>query len=874
MLQTVKKHQFLLLSLTLSANLALSQPMNSSKKSNIKAAKEFMQFEEYERAIPVIEELLKTESGSAWYNFWMGKCLYLTYKRNKALSFLDVANYANPDIDKEFHHYYALTLHYNLRLDDAIAQYKLDAERYLPNSPEYQWNNNRISQCVYAKGLVKKLEGKRVIISNMGPKINSNFAEHSPVISANDSILVYTARRPDCLGARPDEEFYDEDVYYARKIETEEWTIGRNIGSPVNAKGHDATIALTADGKRLYIYRHKKDGGLYVTDFDEEGNRWKDPKPMEKPFNSKHYEACIWQSADGKRMLFSSDRPGGYGGRDIYVCEKQGKHTWSEPENLGPTVNTPFDEDAPFLHPDGRTLYYSSNGPNSMGGFDIFVTEFDTTNGNWLNPLNMGYPVNTPDEDIYFVISASGEHGYYSSGKEGGFGEKDIYRIDFPYFPYPRRNHIIEITGIVQDEKNLDTLEAWIVLFDNSSQTVIDSFLTGPHSGNYFFELSAEFDYSLKIKSVGYDQVTDFFNTPGLIDKDIFLEKNYMLGKPEITTGREEIEIMNVYFDFDEYGLRKESQEEIDRAIKILRENPEISLELRGHTDWFGTYQYNLKLSQSRSFAVQKYLVANNIDPDRLMLTYKSENAPLETNENDKGRQFNRRTEMIFYRNGEVALTSKKLRSDVKSIYVDHTKPKGLPGYDNPGSQEGMPNEGGMTAGNHQTQGMERDYTIAVKPGSASISTTITEVPGNPAISDDDPGSTDHEVEIPEVFAGVVLHHIYFDFDQYDLRQKAMDELNKVKWVLEEDLRLRLEIYGHTDAFGSVDYNQKLSENRCKTSSQYLQKNGIDPSQSFVSGFSELEPIDTNEHPDGRQNNRRVEFRFYLDNQLVYQSVP
>lgn len=916
MFRTVSKLQFLLLFFCISVTCSFAQPMSSSRRSMLKSAKEHMQYEEYEQAIPILTDLLQLEPESPYYNYWMGKSLYQTYKRNQAVKYLDIANDLNPAVDKEFHRFYALALHYNLRFDEAIAQYKLDAQRFENASPEHLWVTNRISQCVYAKELVKKKEGKKVKINNMGPDINTPYAEHSPVISANDSILVFTARRPDCIGARPDEEFYDEDVYYARKTgnagengqENDTWTSAKNIGSPVNEKGHDATIALTADGKRLYIYRHKQGGGLFVTDFDAEGNKWKDPQKMPKPFNSKHYEACIWQSADRNRMFFSSDRPGGYGGRDIYVSYRKGKNSWSDPENLGPTVNTPFDEDAPYLHPDGKTLYYSSNGPNSMGGFDIFVTEFDSTNENWLEPLNMGYPVNTSDEDIYFVISESGQHGYYSSGKEGGYGEKDIYRIDFPYFPYPRRNNIIEISGIIQDETTLDTLPAWVLLIDKSTNEVVDSFYTGAEADSYYFELNENKDYSLKVNVEGYDQINDYFNTPSLNGKDIALEKNYMLVKPILQEQKTTIEIMNVYFDFDEYGLRRQSKIELDRAIKILRENPDLSIELRGHTDWYGTYDYNLRLSQNRSRAVQKYLLANEIDPSRLMLSYYSENDPLETNNNDEGRQYNRRTELIFYKDGEVSLSSQKLRTGVTSVYVDHTRPKGAPGYDKPGSQQNIANSGGMTASDTPKQGqkLERKFTIAARPGGYTSTTKTTTSPsvGATTSADDSPGSTEHEVEganygnpstaslaatansnesigsteaeyaVTDVFEGITLRHIYFDFDKHGLRQESIEELKKVQDLLEEDLRLTLEIHGHTDAFGSIPYNQKLSENRCVSAHQFLLKQGIDATQLTTSGYSELDPMDTNESANGRQNNRRVEFRFYIDDKLVYQSVP
>ena len=337
-------------------------------KNPAKKAKEHIQFGEYEQAIPVLSDLLESDPNSAYYNFWMGKSLFLTYRKNKALDYLNKVSEINPQVDEEFHYYYGLTLHYNLNFDQAIEEYKADLERYKPNSDDFKWVNNRISQCVYAKNLVKKKEGEKVQVVNMGDKINSRFAEHSPVISANDSILIYTARRPDSKGARPEEGYYDEDLYISYR-KGDRWTEGKNIGAPVNEKGHDATISLSADGTTLYIYRHKKDGGLFVTTFDTTGKKWREPKQLGKPLKSKYYEASICISADGKTGFFSSNRPGGIGGQDLYRIERPDKESddWSEPENLGPSINTPHDEDAPYFHPDGKTLYYVLQWPQQYG---------------------------------------------------------------------------------------------------------------------------------------------------------------------------------------------------------------------------------------------------------------------------------------------------------------------------------------------------------------------------------------------------------------------------------------------------------------------------------------------------------------------------
>lgn len=847
-----------------------TQPRNGKEtREALKAAKEHLQYEEFHDAIPYIQDLLEEDPSSAYYNFWMGKCLYITYQRNKALPYFEKVEKVNPEVDDEFFYYFGLTLHYNLLFDKAIQAYRKDLERYEPNSTEYAFVNNRVAQCLQAKEIVKRKEGDQVKIENMGATINSPFSEHSPVISANDSMLVYTARRPECLGAKPAEHFYDEDLYVAFK-KGDIWSKGENIGHPVNSKGHDATISINADAKTLYIYRHKKAGGLYKTDFDDKVKKWNEPKAIEKPLNSKYYEASICESADGKLMFFTSDRPGGYGGRDVYMVKKNDKDEWSEPINLGPPINTRFDEDAPYFHPDGKTLYYSSNGPQSMGGFDIFVTEL--VEGTWLEPLNMGYPVNTPDDDIYFVISSSGKSGYYSSGKEGGFGEKDIYNIEFPYYPYPRRYNIIELAGVVQDVNSLDTLNAMVFLVDNETHKILDSVKTGPETGQFYFVLEPERSYSLEVKSDGYPSSTEPVITPVLRSEDIWMERTLLLAKPlAALEPKEELpampEIQNIYFDFDKFDLRQESKNELDMVIDILNQNPNLSLTIKGHTDWFGTYDYNVALSENRSNAAYYYLTQSGIPKARIHQTYFSENKPMETNTNDDGRQYNRRCEFIFSMGEKVVLQSKKLRSGMEGVYVDHATPKGLPGFDNPNGTPGSIANGALSsAKDWNDEDKQPTSPVAFTPTASSPTVSEPSVPtaSNPTNASSEEAS----------FANLDLRNIYFDFDKFNIREESRTELRKVIDLLRNDPSLKLEILGHTDAFGSNTYNQTLSENRCSSTYQYLVAQGIGQDRLVLAGFSEENPIDTNDSNSGRQNNRRVEFRLVKNGNTVYKSRP
>lgn len=860
---------FLVLAVMLTGVNDLSAQRGKRKKAPLKMAKKHLQYEEYEEAIPFIQELLNKDDQNAYYNFWMGKSLYLTYKKNKALPYMDKVNEVNPDVDKDFHYLYGLTLHYNDRLEEAIAEYRKDQSQFEPDDARYRVLSNRISQASYAKQFQDRKDSKLVKINNMGESINSEYAEHSPVISADNTLLMYTARRPDSRGADPENHYYDEDIYMARK-QGDSWSAGENIGTPVNSKGHDATISLTADAKTLYLYRHKKAGGLYRTDFDEEGKEWKEPRSVEKPLNSKYYEASICQSADSSLLFFSSERPGGYGGLDIYMVERDGKN-WGEPKNLGPRINTAFNEDAPFIHPDGITLYFSSDGGSSIGGYDIFVTEFDSSSQVWLEPLNMGPPVNSADDEIYFVISSDGLTGYFASGREGGYGEKDIYEAKFPYFRYPKRFYAMQIAGMIQDVNSLDTVASSIKLIDKSTGEVVDEMATSDGSRRYLFTVEPERSYSLQVAADGYDPVTEDFTTPELVDEDVSLERNIFVSRnvrvipPPVETAPVLPEIQHIYFDFDKSNLRKKAKEELESVAGILLKNNQLSVVIAGHTDWYGTYDYNVELSNNRSKAAIEYLESLGVDRSRIQETFFSENQPLEENEEDLGRQYNRRCEFRFVQsNGTIAFSSMKLRRGEEAPWVDRTTPKGEPGFDNPGAS--TVGSGGFSPADEPPAVVETDYSDDVFVSSESDKEGFEdpEAPGPGYIANN----------LPAGLESLELHHIYYDFDKSYLRKASMDQLQEVVDALRKNPDLVLHIKGHTDTYGSTDYNQRLSYNRSLAAFEYIEAQGISDSRVVVKGFSELQPIASNDNSSGRQSNRRVEFEIRDGSRILMRSSP
>ena len=428
------------------------------------------------------------------------------------------------------------------------------------------------------------------------------------------------------------------------------------------------SVGVSPDGQKLFVYKFKKnDGGdIYVCEL--KGDEWSKPRQLGKNINTEYHESSASFSYDGRTMYFVSDRPdAGYGGRDIYMNKllfpdlKVGKKgRWGKAINLGPIINTEYNEEGVFMHPDGKTLYFSSTGHNTMGGYDIFKSVYE--NGRWGKPENLGYPINTPDDDIFFTISGSGKHGYYSSVKKEGFGEKDIYKITFlgpekqvvlntednllASLAAPVSETVIEpvleinavaltiLKGIIKDAITLKPVEASIELADNEENEIIADFTSNSTTGKYLVSLPAGKNYGIAVKAEGYLFHSENFDIPKSagfkeITKDIELKK--------VAVGSKII-LKNIFFDFDKATLRPESSNELERLTKLLNDVPTLKIEISGHTDNRGSDDYNQKLSAKRAQAVVNYLIGKQIDKNRLVSKGYGESVPIETNDTEIGR--------------------------------------------------------------------------------------------------------------------------------------------------------------------------------------------------------------------------------------------
>lgn len=397
--------------------------------------------------------------------------------------------------------------HKNGQIDKALKNYnkykstlKSDKNAIAKIEREIEIANNAVIQMSNAKD---------VKIRNLGPSINTKYTEYSPVVSADESILAFTALRPNTGKTRSNEDFIE--VVNISYNSSGNWTQPEKIDIVSNY--NVGTAGLSPDGQHMLIFigGANNTGNLYQ--IDKSGDSWSQPTTLGNKINDlRHLESTGSLTPDGKKLYFASDRAGGYGGLDIYVSEKLPSGEWDRPKNLGPKVNSKYDEDAPFIHPDQFTLFFTSNGHSTMGGKDIFVSRL--FEDGWNKPENMGYPINTTADDNYFTLTADGRKGYFSSDRIGGQGGQDIYTLDIP--ETEANIPLTMVKGRILNGETNEALPTKIYMIDNESGKKLDFvYQPDPKTGNYLIILPPAKNYDMIIESEGFLPYTLNINVPG-----------------------------------------------------------------------------------------------------------------------------------------------------------------------------------------------------------------------------------------------------------------------------------------------------------------------------------------------------------------------
>lgn len=502
---------FLLLfvSVTVSAqNLGKGWKKDKKGQEKFFVAEELFYNENFLHALDIYRELEIKYPDADILKFRIGVCLlHKTDEVDLSLGYLQSVKSRNPkalDID----YYIACAYHLTREYDKSLASIDVVLANK-KTSPATRAKAVRLREyCNNAIELEK--DPVNVQITNVGAPVNTSASEYVPVVTSDDSVMLYTYVGEKSVGGlqaypgQPDSGgIYFEDIFMSRR-QGNNWLPPEPLGNQINTMGHDAAVGLSNDGQTLIIYKDQSGGGdLYLSHLD--GDEWSIPEPIRGDVNTGAWEGHATFSADMRVMYFASERAGGYGGRDIWMAVLGPDGRWGNVRNLGPKVNTAENEDAPFLHPNGLILMFSSEGHNSMGGYDIFQTELTPKDSMWSEPgeaQNLGYPVNTPGDDKYFVLGLDGKHGYYSSGVAGGKGQQDIYLINGDLgVKNPR---ICQLTGVV----TLDSLPMKSSILVRDDMGMLRTFYleSNSESGKYLVNLPAGRSYTVSCEVMGYER--------------------------------------------------------------------------------------------------------------------------------------------------------------------------------------------------------------------------------------------------------------------------------------------------------------------------------------------------------------------------------
>ncbi|GAA4505732.1 hypothetical protein GCM10023172_34000 [Hymenobacter ginsengisoli] len=668
--------------LALTSAVATSAQAQSTRKDLQTGNKLFNQ-ENYRASIPYYERVIAKDPNNAQALFRAGVA-YLSFDKEKASDYIYKAQKIKPKVSKDVEYWLGRVDHLNYNFDEAITHYQAyNATLKKRNDTRREEVAQLIQHSKNAKILFNS--PKDIFVKNLGPTVNTQYSEHSPVISSDDKTLIFTTRAnpTDIPGldtkarnkTAADGEYY-EGIVETHRIDADNWEKPRSLSAALNSKGHDASDQLFDNDTKLLMYRSDEDGDVFVSS-KQAGGDWGAPTKLNSNINSKAYEGDAYITPDGLTLYFSTARYSEDGNLDLYYSTRTAGGDWGPAKSLGSTINTKYDEDSPYISRDGRTLYFSSRGHNTMGDYDIFQSKYDSIGHKWGRPENMGYPINTPDADSYYRLAPDGTYAYLSSYRIGGYGEKDIYTISYI------KN--INIKGAVFSKRDSTQRIPGVELVFNGTQadkTAISFRDITKEDGTYQVKVLSARTYQVAVNKDGKNIETQEFAVPISTNDSTSITKNFYVDYIDTTQTVYAKNMKPIYFDTDKYKLRAESIKTLNATTAFLKANTGLNISIEGNCDSRNTDEYNMVLGQNRADAAKNYLVKQGISSSRLTTVSYGERKPKVPNDSPENMQINRRDDFKpVFKEGEPMPTVQPVTTTSTTVIAVPVAPaRPLPG--------------------------------------------------------------------------------------------------------------------------------------------------------------------------------------------------
>jgi len=607
---------------------------------------------------------------NAHLNYKLGVCYLFTDDKYRAIDYFRKAYSLDTEVSGDIHLLLGHAFQLILEFHEAEEHFKLHLE-VLGTDDQEAYKKvlaKRLEECENGRKLA--LDPVRVILQNPGEVLNSKYDDYNPVFAYDDSSLFFTSRRPFEKSKRNDiDNKFNEDIF-SSKYSNQVFSQAIRLDKPFNSTNNDALVGIAPDGQRFLIYRgHIEGGDIQISEYNPEKKLWSKPKSPRGKLRSKQGETSACFSSDMKELYYvSRNEDLSLGGKDILISKLDSKGRWGDPVNAGANINTPYDEEGVFLSHDGMQLYFASRGHNSMGGFDIFRSD-RLADSSWSEPLNLGYPINTPDDELFYITDQTGSYGYYSTIREGGIGSKDIYKVIYlgsekelvfktmeqpvagpgskktGFLTIPRlltintdfvlKGHVMDTIG------EHEPIKSNLIFIDPLTGRQDVSVLSDSATGEYTARLSEAKVYGVEINAPGYLYFLDILDLSSE-STDQILERDFYLQEVEVGT---KVVLDHIYFQTGKATLMPESDDELDQVYRFLDNNPSMKLEISGHTDNTGSLRINQRLSRERARAVVNHLVERGISEEMLISEGYADTQPVASNDTVEGRKQNRRVE-------------------------------------------------------------------------------------------------------------------------------------------------------------------------------------------------------------------------------------